>query len=400
MAPLRIGVAGLGRAFTLMLPTFRADARVRLVAATDPRGEACSAFAREFGGRIHPDVAGLCRDRGVDVVYVATPHQLHANHVALAAAAGKHVLVEKPMAISLAEARAMIAATDQAGTALVVGHSHSFDGPVRHARALIRDGRHGALRMITALNFTDYMVRPRRAEELVTAMGGGVVFSQAAHQVDVVRLLGGGELTSVRAHTGRWDAARPTEGAYAALLTFRSGACASLTYSGYAHYDSDELMEWIGEMGRAKDPDAYGGARKALASAADAESEGLLKAARNYGGAAFRADAPAIAHQHFGFVIASCEHADLRLTPRGVVVHGDDVRTFEPVPLAPVPRQEVLDEVCAAVQDGVPPLHDGRWALATLEACLAILESARQDREIVLQEQVAAEPAARNRREV
>src|SRR5690348_6950389 len=111
---LRVGVAGLGRAFTLMLPTLIADARVELVAAADPRAEATVRFAREFGGRVYRTVEAMCADPEVDVVYVATPHQLHADHVEAAAAGGKHVLVEKPMAITLDECGRMIAASERA----------------------------------------------------------------------------------------------------------------------------------------------------------------------------------------------------------------------------------------------------------------------------------------------
>src|SRR5690606_22843783 len=118
------------------------------------------------------------------------------------------------------------------------------------------------LRMITSLNFTDFLYRPRRPEELDTARGGGVAYNQAPHQIDVLRVLGG-ELRSLRSCTGVWDRDRPTEGAYAALLSFKDGAFATLTYSGYAHFDSDELMGWIGEMGGKKDPSHYGRARKA-----------------------------------------------------------------------------------------------------------------------------------------
>src|SRR5205823_7610551 len=104
--------------------------------------------------------------------------------------------------------------------------------------------------------------RPRRPEELVTASGGGVVLSQGAHQVDIVRLLGGGRVATVRAVTGAWDAQRPTEGAYAALLCFDGGVFASLTYSGYAHFDADEFCGGIGELGAAKEPASYGAARR------------------------------------------------------------------------------------------------------------------------------------------
>src|SRR5204863_9305627 len=129
-----------------------------------------------------------------------------------AAAHGKHVLVEKPMAISLAECRRMIEATERAGVVLIVGHSHSFDRPIVRAREIIDSGAVGAVRMIHAQYYTDFLYRPRRPEEVVTASGGGVVFSQGAHQVDIVRLLGGGRVATVRAITGAWDAERPTEG--------------------------------------------------------------------------------------------------------------------------------------------------------------------------------------------
>src|SRR5215471_18390249 len=102
---LNVGVAGLGRAFTLMLPTFAADPRVRLVACADPRTDATARFVAEFDARRCASVEALCADPEVDVVYVATPHELHAAHVAAAAAHGKHVLVEKPMAVTLDQCR-------------------------------------------------------------------------------------------------------------------------------------------------------------------------------------------------------------------------------------------------------------------------------------------------------
>ena len=176
-APLRIGVAGLGRAFTIMLPTFRHDTRVQLVAAADPSAIARARFSSDFGAPAHASVADLCADPQVQVVYVATPHQLHREHVALAAAAGKHVLVEKPMAITLQECQAMVDACAQAGVHMLVGHSHSFDAPILRLRALVGSGQFGRVRMIHAMNYTDFLYRPRRPEELDTRAGGGVVFT-------------------------------------------------------------------------------------------------------------------------------------------------------------------------------------------------------------------------------
>ena len=390
---LRLGIAGLGRAFSLMIPTFARDARVAVVAGADPRPEARARFASDFvGAKGYESVEDLCADPAVEVVYISTPHQFHAEQVRIAARYGKHVLVEKPMALTLEDCGAMIAAAREAGVHLVVGHSHSFDAPVARARDLIAAGTFGPLRMITAINYTDFLYRPRRPEELDTAQGGGVIFNQAPHQVDVVRFIGGGRVRSVRAQTGAWDRVRATEGAYTALLTFENGACASLTYSGYAHFDSDELCDWIGESGQAKDARRYGAARRLLAGASG-EAEVELKGARNYGGPDYAGPSLSGAseprfHQHFGFVVASCDHADLRPTAKGVMVYDDAQARFEPVPVPDVHRAEVIDELYAAVVSGHPAVHSGEWAMATMEVCLAMLQSAREQREILLAHQV------------
>ncbi len=395
---LRMGIAGLGRAFTLMLPTLVADPRVELVAAADPRADATRRFAADFGARTYDTVEALCADTDIELVYVATPHQHHAAHVATAAAHGKHVLVEKPMAITLAECRQMIAAIERAGVCLIVGHSHSFDRPILRAREIIASGAVGAVRMINAQYYTDFLYRPRRSEELVTEKGGGVVFSQGAHQIDIVRLLGGGRVKSVRALTGAWDGDRPTEGAFAALLTFDGGAFASILYSGYAHFDSDEICGGIGELGAPKDASQYGTARRNLKRAANADEEAALKNARSYGGADYPKRASvggttedARWHEHFGWVLVSCECADLRPLPTGVMIYGDAEAHLDPLPRPRIPRAEVVDEIYDAIVHRRAALHDGKWAMATLEICLAVLQSAREQREITLVHQVAVQ---------
>ncbi len=388
--PLRLGVIGLGRAFTLMLPTLTAHPRIRLVAASDPRAEARERFASEFAARSHATAEALCADPAVQAVYIASPHQFHVEHVKAAAAHGKHVLVEKPMALTIDDGLAMIAVARDGGIQLLVGHSHSYDLPYLRAREMIGSGAYGRVRMINALNFTDFLYRPRRPEELDTRAGGGVVFSQAAHQVDVVRLLAGGKAASVRAFTGRWDPARPTEGAYNAQIGFDDGAFASLTYSGYGHFDTDELTGWWGELGQRRDPAAHGRARAALRNAKSVDDEIAMKNRRAYGQVgveAFRAD-PVRSHNHFGMVLVSCERADLRPLPDGIMVYGDDEQRLEPLPPPEIPRAEVVDELYAAAIHGRPPLHSGEWGLATLEICLAILASAESGQAVELRHQI------------
>lgn len=378
---LRLGVIGLSRGFDLTRPTLAADARVQLVAAADPRDEARAAFQAEFGAPAFETASELLADPRVEAVYIAAPHQAHVALAIQAARAGKHILVEKPMALALADCRRMTEAAKAAGVQLLVGPSHGFDPPVAWAADFIASGAFGRPRMVTATTFTDFLYRPRRAEELDTAQGGGVVFSQAAHQVDVVRRLIGAPVRSVRAVTGAWDPARPTEGAYQALLTFKGGASAALTYSGYGRYDTDALMGWVGETGGAKDPEAYAVARRRL----ETTSEDELKAARAYGAGA-APPAPPIGHEHFGFVLVACEGGDLRLTATGVEVHGPQVRRTVHLPMGAATRHGVIDELWGAIVAGRPPIHDGAWGTENLAVCLAILRSAAEGREVAITE--------------
>jgi len=387
MRKLKIGVVGLGRAFALMAPTLARDPRLQLVAAADPRPEALQQINKDFGAKGFSSLESLLKGSDAEALYIATPHQFHAQQTRLAASFKKHVLVENPMALSLSDCRAMIAAARKAGVALVVGHSHSFDQPILETRKIIERGDVGKVRMITALNFTDFLYRPRRPEELDTARGGGVVFNQAAHHVDVVRLLAGGRVKSVRAATGRWDPSRPTEGAYACFLTFEDGAFASMVYSGYAHFDSDEFCGWIGEGGQKKDPAQYGAARRFLAAGTD---ELALKNARNYGAPGFVPPQERPLHPHFGPLIVSCDKADLRPLPSGVMVYADGEQRLEPLPAPDVPRAGVIDELYEAAVAGKTPLHSGEWALATMEVILAMLRSAKEGKEIALKKQTSA----------
>ncbi|MEZ2354709.1 Gfo/Idh/MocA family protein [Caballeronia sp. RCC_10] len=387
MATIRLGIAGLGRAFSLMLPTFLSDARVRLVAACDPRETARAQFEADFDAPAYADIEALAKRPDIDAIYIASPHQFHAAHTRIAAAHGKHVLVEKPMALSLAECDDMIGACREADVHLIVGHCHSFDTPYLRTRELIASGAFGDVKMIHALNYTDYLYRPRRPEELKTEEGGGAVFSQAAHQVDIVRMLAGSRATRIRAAVGNWDAARPTGGAYTATLWFENGAFATLSYSGYAHFDSDEWTGWIGEMGQTRSADEYGAARRKLSKVASADEEARRKAAGTYGGNAYTPASKvpeARRHQHFGPLIVSCERGDLRPMPDGIVVYGDERHERIELGAPAVPRAEVIDELIAAVQGGVAPLHDGAWARGTLEICLAMLQSSAEQRDVLI----------------
>jgi phthalate 4,5-cis-dihydrodiol dehydrogenase len=389
---LRIGIAGLGQAGAMLLPSLRRHERATLAAVAEPRPEARAAFRNAVGTAgsppaVHDDIDALCTDPHVDLVYIATPTHLHAEHVRRALGRGKHVIVEKPMALTLADAEGMIGAAERAGQRLIVGHSQSFEPPVRAMRAVVRGGELGALGMLHTWYYTDWLYRPRRPEELDTTLGGGVLFRQGAHQADLLRWIGGGLVRSVRAATGDWDPARRAVGSHVLFLDFAGGAVATAVFSGYDHFHSTELTFGIGENGQRADPAAYARARADLA-AAGPEGEARLKAAL---GSRVRAPAGEGREQHgsfYGLTVVSCERGDIRQTPTGLRLYGDRTSEEFPVPPLPTGRDLLLDEACAAVLDGVPAAHDGRWGLANLEVCLAALMSARDRRDVLLKYQV------------
>jgi phthalate 4,5-cis-dihydrodiol dehydrogenase len=380
-----LGIAGLGMAGAVMVRAAARHLGFRLAAAAEPQVGPAQAFAQDFKANVHADIRGLCDDPAVDAVYIATPHQFHAEHAGLAAAAGKHIILEKPMALTLADCDAIIAAVEKARVHLVIGHTHGFDPAIRAMRAIIASGELGRLGMIASWNYTNYLYRPRRPEELDTAQGGGILFNQVPHQIDVVRLLGGGLVKSVRAQAGGLDPARPTEGHAVVFLAFEDGAAASLVYSGYDFFDSDELHGWISERGSAKQP-AHGAARRALAARPRSETE-LRTANYAYGAAA---PGEGLHQPHFGLTIATCARGELRGSADGVVLYGEDGRREIVLPEGPrfVGRGNVLDDLATAIRTGRRPLHDGRWGKATLEVALAIHLSAREGREVGLQHQV------------
>jgi phthalate 4,5-cis-dihydrodiol dehydrogenase len=150
-----------------------------------------------------------------------------------------------------------------------------------------------------------------------------------------------------------------------------------------------------------KDANQYGAARRNLERAANSDQEAAFKNARNYGGADYpKSTAAALSiasdgagarwHQHFGWVVVSCDRADLRPLPTGVMVYGDAGARMDPLPRPRIQRAEVIDELYGAIVHKRAPLHDGKWAMATLEVCLAVLQSAREQRDITLVHQVAA----------
>ena len=134
-ARLRIGFIGLGMAGSGMVRSMSTHPDVSIAAAADRFAAPREAFARDFEAEVYDDAEALCESPNVDFVYIATPHQFHREHVIMAAEHGKHIIVEKPLALTLEDCDAIIEAVDRTGVKMIVGHTHSYDPNIRgHAR--------------------------------------------------------------------------------------------------------------------------------------------------------------------------------------------------------------------------------------------------------------------------
>jgi phthalate 4,5-cis-dihydrodiol dehydrogenase len=378
---VRLGMVGFGTAARAFLPALRHHPEFELVAIVDPVEPIRAEAAAEFGMATYALIEELLLHPGLDAVYVGSPTQLHREHVELACRAGKHVLVEKPMAVSLADAQSMAEAAKTSGVVLLVGHSHSYDEPIHAMHGLIAGGDLGRVRMVNTWCYSDWIYRPRRPDELNDSEGGGVMIRQGAHQFDIIRLLCGGEARTVRAKTFDFDPQRSATGAHIVFIEFANGAAATAVYNGYGRFASTELVGGIGEWGFEATP--HGPERSRTAASPEDE----LRAKRARAKHAIPGRAP---HQpHFGLTLVSCERGEIRQSPDGLLVYTDEGMSSLNLCTDTSPRERVIAEFYDAITGRRPALHDAQWGLANLEICLAALHSSRNGCEVSLTHQCA-----------
>src|SRR6476620_8730873 len=216
---LRIGLIGIGVGASEILPAMGSTEELDLVAGADVVPETRERFLQRFpNAKVYDSADKLVADPDVEAVWIATPNRFHGPHTILAAEHGKHVVVEKPMALNIEEAERMVETAEKNKVKLLAGHTRSYTLPIQAMRRIITSGKLGKVRAIHLLAYSDWMLRPRTADELDINQGGGIPYRQGPHQIDTVRVLGGGLLRSVRAMTGQWMPERNIPGYYTAYL--------------------------------------------------------------------------------------------------------------------------------------------------------------------------------------
>ena len=386
----RVGMVGLGAAARIVIPGLMACKDTKLVAVCDLREQELNFFKNRFGLDTYTSYEEMCRKADINVVYVATPNELHAQHAIVAAEHGKHVICEKPMAISLDESNGMIEAVERNNVRYVQGHSKIFRPTFRKMGEIITSGRLGRVIQINTWIYNDWMIRPMLAGEVDEKKGGGVVFRQGPHHMDITRYLAGGKIRSLRATVGRAMPLFDIEGNYSAFLEFEEGATGLVGFNGYGYFDVAEMTWGIGEGGSVHDDEFLYGPR--------ARTKGPVTAQERYAHPMYSLDAmeerPRIGSQKasrqdfFGVTIVRCEKGDIRQSPDGLYVYTWDGR--EEVAIEPdvnIRGASELDVLRANLDLNEPIFPDAYWGRASLEACLAMLQSSKEHREIEMRYQ-------------
>ena len=340
--PLRFGIVGCGRIAPRhgsALRDLAASHALHLSACCDLVEHRAHHFAAEYGAEPMTDYPALLARPDVDVVTLCVPSGLHAALGIEAARAGKHVLVEKPIALSLADADALISACRTAGVTLGVVLQNRFNPPMRELRALVDSGRLGRLLLGAA---TVRWFRPQSYYEDgwhgTWAMDGGALMNQSIHHIDALQWLMG-DVESVFAYTGTLNHSMEAEDVGVAVLRFRSGAMATIEGSTVTYPENLEgSVTLFGQHGSVK----VGGT--ALNRKVFWKVEGIL------------------------------EHEREMLTREAV----------DPPTVYGFSHREQIAEMAAAIREGRAPSTHGDEARRSLALVCAIYESARTGREVRL----------------
>jgi 1,5-anhydro-D-fructose reductase (1,5-anhydro-D-mannitol-forming) len=198
--PVRWGIVGLGWvAVDFVVPAMVKSSGSRLAACLGSSLDKGRVFAERFGvERVHGDLEALMHDPGVDAVYIALPNALHHAAVLAAARGRKHVLCEKPFAMTVAHASEMVAACRAAGVILRIGHQLRLDAAIGHAREMVRSGQLGRPVAISLERASGLGPRTSWRQDVSQS---GVIFDVGVHLLDLIQWISGQRFVEVSAFT-------------------------------------------------------------------------------------------------------------------------------------------------------------------------------------------------------
>jgi len=249
---LNFGIIGCGRIAYKHAEAIKKNEKANLLCVCDIIEERAAEYKDKYGAEAHfTDYRKMLEYSGLDVVNICTPSGMHAEMGIAAAQAGKHVIVEKPMALSLKDADDLIEACDESGVKLAVCFQNRFNPPVQKLRRALEEGRFGKLTHASAIvrwfRPQDYYDQaPWRGTR---AMDGGCLMNQSIHNIDLLQWMMG-PVESVFGYTATNLRKIECEDVGVAVLKFKNGALGVIEASTTIYPENlEETLNIFGEKG-------------------------------------------------------------------------------------------------------------------------------------------------------
>ncbi|HEY3116199.1 MAG TPA: Gfo/Idh/MocA family oxidoreductase, partial [Chloroflexota bacterium] len=329
---IHMAMVGIGVGGAEILPAMESTPGIELYAGADINPLTRERFQAKYPeSKVYDSIESLCADPNVDAVWVSTPNRFHAPNTIYALEHGKHVVVEKPMALSLKEAEAMNEAARKNNRFLMAGHTDSYGFHIRAMRKIVNSGKIGKLASMQSISFSEWLIRPRSDEELDPNQGGGVVWRQTPHQVDSLRLIGGGKVRSVRGTTKADVPWRNITSFYSAYIEFEDGTPAYVFHDGRGYFYTGELL--TGDISSRYTAEERKEIRRQMAAGsrdeeAEKQGERIGGTPRGHGGWGDQQNTPRaeriMGNPDAGMLLVSTQFGAMRASPHGIYVYDDD----------------------------------------------------------------------------
>ncbi len=226
LRPLHIGVMGCGNIASQFVAAVASSPHVKVSGAASRNSAKAAKFAQTFGiARHYGTYEALLRDPGLDIIYVALPNNMHVAWVVKAAQSGKHVLSEKPLALTLAEATTMFAAARANKVMLLEAYPYWFQPQTRDMLQLIHSGAIGEVRHVQA-SFGFNLQNAQGNIRMMPDLGGGALLDAGSYAMSLIRLALAGVPERVVAHSSQADSG--VDIATSATLLYSGGRSAQL----------------------------------------------------------------------------------------------------------------------------------------------------------------------------
>lgn len=188
---LRVGIVGAGFMGDTHAMVYKLLSQVELVAVADIEADKRQQRVQKYGGQAYENLKQMLQDDTIDIIDICLPTYLHRESVLLAAKAGKHILCEKPIALTLDDAAAMVAATEKAGVKFMVAQVIRFWPEYQYIRKIITSGELGQLRMLHATRLSSPPLWAWRHWTTDPRLSGGAVLDLHIHDLDYIYWLMG-----------------------------------------------------------------------------------------------------------------------------------------------------------------------------------------------------------------